>query len=656
MSFREVVDPDMLLELNSVGQSPTASSTGGMTLVTDQAILDQLNEGFNPEIEAVRASQLLDVVDPEPEDPETWADWISPVLEIGSALAVAGPATAKGAAAGSVFGPSGAFVGGLGAGVTATTAAVYGSRLAGEGAEALIEGREFNPDLAVQEAMDAAQTEALFSTVFGVAFPAVGAGVKATRKGLKDKTLLTEKQKQTIVELQEKLKTYNASLLPSMVSDSKKAEILTNIAKVSQVTKGTVNNYLDSYGKYMGEQAEQLLLSFKAAGPTKQGEVLQALITQTDQALREIVDPLYKNIDALGKKVTVRSSEAATSLANSFKKDFRAKPRYTDKGKLIESSLVEYPTSATKTAVNYLETIPDDLSFFEAHKRLSKVKARLNKAIRSTEQDPDRIEVLAATADMLKEAMDEAAGTLSPALKKQYDEVTDMYNKGKNVVTSTYLKKALEVNDPVQIGAMLTADGLTYGIKEVKELKKLAAQYKTKLPKDSKVKGLDADPMEGIRKGFLAQVLKVGPDSSIQSFQQLRKKLEEPKFKETFDELFKGTAAQKQLDTLFDELSILERVQSGGSGFQLAVAQGEFSAVKNPKVGILLKGFIPSFLASREIAPKNIGKVINMIKTAKAAENKGVVLPKGYEARLQQLLTGQKVGLGLGALANQAPE
>lgn len=81
--------------------------------------------------------------------------------------------------------------------------------------------------------------------------------------------------------------------------------------------------------------------------------------------MREIVDPLYKNIDALGKKVTVRSSEAATSLADSFKKDFRAKPRYTDKGKLIESSLVEYPTSATKTAVNYLETIPDDLSFLK---------------------------------------------------------------------------------------------------------------------------------------------------------------------------------------------------------------------------------------------------------------------------------------------------
>jgi hypothetical protein len=33
-----------------------------------------------------------------------------------------------------------------------------------------------------------------------------------------------------------------------------------------------------------------------------------------------------------------------------------------------------------------------------------------------------------------------------------------------------------------------------------------------------------------------------------------------------------------------------------------------------------------------------------------------VVLPKGFDERLQQLLTGQKVGLGLGALISQAPE
>tara|TARA_R110002153_G_scaffold181795_1_gene335123 strand:- start:45 stop:1445 length:1401 start_codon:yes stop_codon:yes gene_type:complete len=465
--------------------------------------------------------------------------------------------------------------------------------------------------------------------------------------------MLSEAQKKVIVELQQKLKTYNASLLPSMVKpDSKVAEVLTSIAKVSQVTKSTVNKYLDSYGTYMGDQTEQLLLKFKAGGPTKQGELLQGLITQTDQALREIVDPLYKNIDALGKRVTVRAEEDAVDLAGQLKTRYRAKTTYNKKGEPIEN--FEYPTSGTKKAVEYLETLPNDLNFFEAHKRLSDVKARLSKATTSTTQDPDRIRVLGATADLLKDSMDDAAERLSPALKKEYKEVTEMYSKGKAVVTGTYLKKALEVNDPVEIGAMLTSDGLTYGIKEIKQLKKLAAEYKAKLPKDSKIKGLDVDPMEGIRKGFLAQILRVGPEESIQSFQKLRTQLNDPRFKETFDALFEGTSSKKKIDSLFEELAILERVQSGGAGFQLAVAGREYGAVSNPKVGILFRSFIPSFLANRAIASKNIDKVINLIKTAKTTSNKGIPLPKGYEARLQQLLTGQKVGLGLGALANES--
>ena len=50
-------------------------------------------------------------------------------------------------------------------------------------------------------------------------------------------------------------------------------------------------------------------------------------------------------------------------------------------------------------------------------------------------------------------------------------------------------------------------------------------------------------------------------------------------------------------------------------------------------------------------------QILNLnIKTAKVTTNKNLPLPKGYEAKLQQLLTGQRVGLGLGALANQIPE
>ena len=637
-AYSEVVDPNLL---SSLSFGIDESQAPEITEVTDTTILESLKDSFSPEIETV----LNDAISPEtkPSDPETWADWISPSLELGSALAVVGPATAKGAAVGaSMAGPQGAFVGGLAAGVTASATAVFASKFAGENIEDLIEGREFNPDRAVQEAMDAAQTDAIVSTVFGLALPVASKTYKAGKEFVPFKKSLDTDKIDIIVDLQNKLKDYGSSLLPSMVTkDSKVLQVLTNVAKVSQITKGTVEKYLQTYGTYMGDQAGKLLETFKIGGPRQQGEALQSLITQTDQALREIVTPLYKNIDTLGKGIVVDAGTEGRKLAKSIKQRYRASPRYDKDGN-------EIPQFQSK----YLETLPSDLSFYEAHKRLSLIKKRLYNAGRGTDVDSDRVAILQETADMLQATMNKSADTLSPQLLKEYKYVTDMYAKGQKVVTGTWLKKALEVDDPAQIGAMLTKKGNTYGFEEIAELKKLAAEYRAKLPKDSKIKGLDVDPMIGIRKGFLAETLRTSPEEGIGSFEKLRKSLEDPRYKETFDALFAGTSTAKQLDTLFEELAILERVQAGGSGFALSISSRELGGISDPKVGRLLKSFLPAFLANRAIANKNINKVISMTKAAKEASKQGKQLPKNFETTLQQLLTGQKIGLGLGAFAN----
>ena len=628
-AFTKITDPDTLLELNA---NPRAE----MSLITDETVLKQLKEGFSPEIESVLDSQIDRVNAPQTKDPETWADWVSPALELGSALSVVGPATAKGAALGAPLGPAGSFAGGLLGGVAASAAAVYASRFAGENIEDLIEGREFNPDRAVQEAMDSAQTDAIVSTLFGVGAPVLSRGYQAGK---------------TFVATKKNLDFENIDLLPSMVSpNSKVAEILTNVAKVSQITKGTVDRYLKTYGTYMGDQAGQLLSTFKAGGPLKQGEALQALITQTDQALRELVDPLYKNIDALGKGVVVDAGSEGKKLARTLKQNYRAEPKLNKDGEIIPQ--FRYPNGSVASDIKYLETLPTDLSFYEAHKRLSMVKKRLYNAGRGTDVDADRVTILQQTADMLTASMTKAAGTLNPELLKEYKEVTNMYAKGQKVVTGTWLQKALEINDPAQIGAMLTQKGNTYGFKEIAELKKLAAEYKAKLPKDSKIEGLDVDPMIGIRKGFLAETLRTTPAQGIGSFEKLRKQMEDPRYRETFDALFAGTSTPKKVQSLFDELAVLERVQSGGAGFALSVSSRELSAPANPEVSGMLKAFLPAFIASRALATKNIDKVINMTKAAKEASKQGKQLPKDFKAQLQMLLTGQKVGLGLGVFAN----
>ena len=157
--YEEVTNPDLLAELNfnAVSLEPTDNKE-----VTDPKLLAKLNFGDATEETVIDPTSTA-------EDPNTWADWIAPVLEVGSALAVASPAAATGATFGApFFPPFGSAAGALVFSAGASAAAVFASKFAGEGAEALIEGREFNPDLAVQEALDAAQTDAIATTVLGI--------------------------------------------------------------------------------------------------------------------------------------------------------------------------------------------------------------------------------------------------------------------------------------------------------------------------------------------------------------------------------------------------------------------------------------------------------------------------------------------------------
>lgn len=641
----EVTDPSVLSQLNFGGDTPTKRNVA----VTDPAVLKQLN--FGPAIQET-------VLDPTTRttNPDTWADWIGPALQIGGSLAVASPAMTQGASLGFVVGgPVGALVGGLGGGVLSSAAMTFGGGYAGDYIEALIEGREFNPEEALKQSIDAAETDAIFTTVLGVAPPVVKIGYNASKQ-ITGKAGASLKEIKLIDNLQAKVKELGGSLLPVMVdAQSKVAGYVTSVANASQVTKQTVNNYIDTYGLYMGNQVEAILTSLKAGTPKNQGEALQKLILQSDIALSKIVDPLYKAIEKTSNKanVVVRASEEAKKVALEFKNKYRA-VKTNKKGEQVTT--VNYNNAGVAGDVKYLEEIPNDLTFWEAHLRLSQVKKTLD-TVTGANLDKNRAEVIGKTIDVLKNAMDDAAegATNAPLLKRQYQEVTDLYSSGKKVVFSTWMEKALKVEDPTKIGAMLTATGNTVGIVEIKELMKLAAKYKNKLPKGVKVKGLDENPLIGIRKGFLEATLRSGSKESIVSFKALRTKLSDPKYRETFNELFKGSAVSKKIDTLMDELTILERAESLGSGFQLSIASGEVGVLKNPSILAMFKASLPAFIANRGIKPANVDKAISMLKAANAAEARGIVLPPEFAVQLGNLIqSGVKGGIVLSGAVNMS--
>ena len=521
-------------------------------------------------------------------DPQTYADYITPALELGLGIPAATIGTTLGATSGfAVAGPPGAFVGANVVGSLFSSLAVGSANVIGETVESLVEGRKIDPNAAFEQAKDAAQTDAIMSIVFGTV---MSTGGKLYRKGkeiIGGKKGLPDEEIATIKELQEELKAVDSTLQPQMIEPNRAGpELLGSFARVSQVTKRTVDNLFKSYDKYMGKQTEQLVGMFKGGTPREQGEVLQSLINQVDTALDEIVSPMYKQIASSGKSVAVEARQRAQQAAKTFKHKFKGDPKFNNKTKEWEET---YPSLTGKASaqVKELENLPTNLNFQEAHERLSSVKRRLHAARTSATKDPDYIESLALTRDALQDSMKEAAGSLNPALKKQYDQVTEYYAKGQKVVSDTFLEKAMNVLDPSEIGAMLTKPGFTVGIDQVNTLKRLAAQYAKDLPKDSEVGKQLAkqmrrtDPIESIRKGFLEESLKFEGKGGAKSVEQLQRKLNDPKFRATFKHLFAGTGVEAKIDKLVKKLEILERGSSGGAGFQLTVAGAEQQAAKN---------------------------------------------------------------------------
>ena len=662
-SRQEIVDlfkqpqPSAAIPSTTVEGQERDSTIGG-SVITDEAARKRAASLFEQPLTQDQREILL-AVGTDDEDPNTWADWVSPGLTLATTIP-AGIASFKfGAAAGTpiapAFGPFAPAVPvatGTIASVATTFPLVFASEYAGNAVEDYVEGREFDPNRAFQEALDAAQTDALIQA----AFPLVGASVKFVAKGgkrlLTGKNGLTDESIDDVVDLQKRLKEYdpNTTLLPIQAArgEGRRNTIATQIAMTSLLSRRTVQRLLETYDTYMGAQMGKVIQSFRGATPGQQGQALRTFIQQTDQAIDDIVGPIYKNIQARAGKVVVDPSAAGKEIADQYRNvTFRGRMKVDPKtGKPTQTPNI--PTPATKRALSELANLPNNLNFFEAHKRLSKVKQRLYNAQMSTTRDQDLIDVLSDTVDMYKKVMGDAAQNLDPVLKKEYDEVTKFYSDGTDVVNASFLKKAVETLDPADVGRLMTREGLELPVKQIKELKALAVKIRGQLPKDSKVTGLDLDPLEGIRRGYLEELFKLEGKGGTKSISAFIKKMEEPRFRATFNELFKGTTASKNIDQILKDFEILDNMDKLGSGFSLQVASAEVGALqmKNKNVLEMLRNVVPSILANRKIQQKEVDKLIGLIKTATEAEKRGVKLPPDYFLELEtasKLLTGARV-------------
>tara|TARA_R110000823_G_scaffold315134_2_gene445865 strand:+ start:697 stop:2778 length:2082 start_codon:yes stop_codon:yes gene_type:complete len=679
-----VTDPQTLSILNGgvgVEQLPISASRSGA--VTDTDLLSKLNDAWGAD--NINPSDVINTVAYEgvtgqEVDP---FDWKKMTAGMAASIAASIPEGKKGYKWGQkltatlpnrgwagVVKKAVPFVAGAGRGSFASAGALGTTEFSYDVVDDLVSGKEFDPAASFDAAWDAAQTDFIFSSAASLGLPVVAKSFRVGKEAVSElskklpkktpvagKAGLGDKSIDQIVKLQAQLREMGASLLPSMVTDRAGPKLLEQVAKVSRFTRGTVENYFNIYGQFMGNQIDDMVQMFGTSSPRKQGQVLQGFISQTENALTQIVDPIYKGLSIKGKGVNVNVRQQAIDLADEIGQSgqYRAQPKVTKEGEVLPQTSAR---GRIAQALTDLRNTPDTLNFFEAHQRLSKIKSDVSDLRSSTSPDNNLVDVLMKQQRLLESGMDEAATRLSPDLQKEYADVTAYYKKGRQVVGAEWIKKALKSSDPATIGRILTQDGLSEGIIQIKELRRLAAQYRSELPKPPKgasnaeveeykklLKGLDVNPLEGIRRGFLDELLRTNPDDSINSAEKFSNKLKNPRFRETFEELFQGTVLPAKMDEMLENLMILSRTDQAQQGFALTIAGAEQKALTEPKIAVLMKSVMPAFLAGYKISGASMDKLINLQKVAIAAEQKGVKLSTEYYKSLDRLIgTGNIAG------------
>ena len=579
---------------------------------------------------------------------ETYADFITPALEVLAAVQEGGKGFAEGARG--KAGPSAALFGAIGA-IKTTVPRVAGATFVGETLEDYIEGNSFNPDRAFKLAFDSAVIEAAMTGGTSLLFPL------ATRTGelIKDtapivlgraKDIVPNEALDEIANLQKKLANYNATLLPNMVKDGIFPNLATAVASVSLFTKNRIETLAKNYDLYMGNQLRQTLDMLPSNTPYTEGKMIQAYITQADEALKAIVKPIYGNLDLLSKnKQPVRLRELAQLRLKQIDQNPKFR-RQDDKGKIT----VKIPGSEAKSTYDTLGSLPDNFTFMEAHEYLSSVKSDLrslrNVREKSTDQN-DAILVLQELEYVLRTGLDNAAKNLDGQAKKQYDEVTAMYKKGKETIGTEILKSVLRVKEPKDVGAMLVQFGNEEGLLNIKEVMKLVAEYGTRITPQQVVAGtkkereafvtmqeaLAKNPLLELRRGFVENLFGLDGATGMRGIAKYRQLRNDRNFNATFKTLFndaEGEPIRKQLDLLVKELEILEKGPAGAPAFSLLVPSQEIGVVRDatraatgetPSItGSLLPLLLTPF-SVKSISKENVDSMINGLKLMnKAAE------------------------------------
>lgn len=313
---------------------------------------------------------------------------------------------------------------------------------------------------------------------------------------------------------------------------------------------------------------------------------------------------------------------------------------------LLTNKFGETGISGThKTIANKLNSLRKDMSFSEAHKELSELKALQRNMQKSVGEKSTQAEKLINKAiGELENSMESAAKNFNPELKIKYDNLKKMYKEGVDTIHGKWITKSLNKDNVADIGQYLVKSGENIGVNEVKALIAKAKQLK--------VDNAGNNILESIEKEFLNNLF---PQKNTKEGVDFVRRMNTAKFRDTFNAIVGKEKGDKLVELGKEIKQLSDGIKGSESALSLSVRSGELSGIRNPTISGSMAFVVLGNAVKKATSPEKIQSKINQLKIINKKLLNGEPIPKGLITRFMENAgqTGAGAGLAIGATVPQ---
>jgi len=344
------------------------------------------------------------------------------------------------------------------------------------------------------------------------------------------------------------------------VKPSATSGVIESIGRGSIAGKGTFAKLEEANTTALQNKRDKILNEFtpKIIDDVEAGKNYKDAIKDAQAGLSSAAGEAYGVIERAGKNVSVDVSPIANN----------ALARLKEAADISKSGTPNIALSdQVVTQLKNISDLKGNITFTQAHKLRSDLNAQLRDVKNEFGANSPLVAVLSQNINAIEQAMDLSASKLNPRLKEAYRETSNFYRES---TTELFPESLAKLNNKTveRVGDTIFATG---NVTEIEQLYKSLERAQTINPK------LNVGEIKSsLQKNYLSGLIGTeGQETAVSSLLSLDKKLQDKKFKRTFDAAIPDEEIRNNIKILVNAARLSQTKPQNTFSLALASAQAD---------------------------------------------------------------------------------